>query len=104
MKRYLFLLLFSSNIYAQSYCDNAQWNSQTRFDGPIGSPGNAGVVTYLGHNPTPSDNVGTYTFLTADSFKMEFAGEPRHVCNRTFEKNWSCKMGLWFRYRLSCEF
>lgn len=98
-------LLLTTNTYASYYCENYQWNSSTKFDGSVGEVGNKGQVSYLGHNPTPSDNIGSYEFRTTkDSFVMEFVGEPRHICTRDVGFDWNCKMGRWFRYSLTCEF
>lgn len=96
--------ILSSNVFAQAYCESVKWNSQTRFDGNVGNAGDTGVVVYLGKNPLPSDNTGTYKFISTTQFQMEFAGEPRHVCNKTIDFHWSCQMGRWFRYTLECQF
>lgn len=100
----LFGLLLASNLNAATYCENFQWDSSTKFEGPVGKTGDIGIASYLGHNPTPSDNVGNYEFKTENSFILEFAGEPRHTCVRKEAFEWSCRMGRWLRYTLFCEF
>jgi len=104
VKLALFGLLLAGNIQAATYCENYKWDSSTKFEGPVGEVTNFGIVTYLGTNPLPSDNIGSYEFKTKDSFIMEFAGEPRHVCVRKEAFDWSCKMGRFLRYNLECEF
>jgi hypothetical protein len=104
VKMFIFGILLAVNAQAASYCENYDWDSSTKFEGPVGEVGAFGIATYLGSNPTPSDNIGTYEFKTANSFVMEFAGEPRHVCVRKDAFDWSCKMGRWLRYSLECEF
>lgn len=107
LRRILLGIIFagsaSAQIPAYTYCENWRWNSQTRFDGPIGVAGDKGVVTYLGHNPLPSDNVGVYQFTSDTIFFMDFAGEPRHTCVKQTSFEWDCKMGRYFKYHLSCD-
>jgi hypothetical protein len=39
----LFGLLLASNLNAATYCENFQWDSSTKFEGPVGKTGDIGI-------------------------------------------------------------
>jgi hypothetical protein len=106
MKRLLCIgmLLLSANSNAATYCTCARYESETRFDGPVGLTGNSGKSTFFGVNNTYSENIGTYSFKTDIELVIEFPGEQRHFCTKVSPLNWDCKRGRNLRYSLVCEF
>jgi hypothetical protein len=101
---FMFLLMASYSYSATYYCDAPKWNAETKFEGDIGAAGAAGTLLYFGPNPGDAETEGTYQFETATKFKMYFEGEPVHICDQWKPKQWYCKMGKWFWYKLNCDF
>lgn len=98
-------LLVSSSLTAGTYyCHSAQYDADTRFDGEIGIAGADGLLTYFGPNPWEAAVDGAYSFDSPTRFRMFFEGEPAHVCDNFGQGKWNCRMGAWFRYRITCDF